>query len=372
MNSKKRDISVDILKGIGIILVVIGHANCPQVLRAAIYSFHMPLFFICSGFFFSLKDVSNYKNFIQRRVLRLYIPFVKWSILFLFLHNFFYNIGLLNSEYGNISGICSDYYSWKDIIVHLINIVFRMSGYEVFLLGAYWFLRALFVGSVLLCSLTWLLRRCGVKSDISIAISAGIFCALAGAISILNFTIPYYPQGGFRDLMAASFIGCGYYIKKNSIKMESEQLKTLFLFGVIFLICFIISPSKMSKSSTILNWMLITISGVSGTIALFVLCKKIATASSALCIRNICVYAGENSFYILTFHFLMFKPAVYVYALLNNIDLRVVGCHPVYMVDNCWFWIVSAFFSVTLSLVIALLINKSAKILKMSISSIKF
>ena len=36
---------IDQVKGIGILLVVIGHMNIPQELSKIIFSFHMPLFF---------------------------------------------------------------------------------------------------------------------------------------------------------------------------------------------------------------------------------------------------------------------------------------------------------------------------------------
>lgn len=35
---------IDIAKGIGIILMVIGHADAPRLLKNWIYGFHMPLF----------------------------------------------------------------------------------------------------------------------------------------------------------------------------------------------------------------------------------------------------------------------------------------------------------------------------------------
>ena len=87
---------VTIVKAIGIILMVIGHSGCPQMLSKFIYLFHMPLFFFCSGIF--LKAISDRETafaFIKRRVVGLYVPFVKWSILFLFLHNRKNNLRLL-------------------------------------------------------------------------------------------------------------------------------------------------------------------------------------------------------------------------------------------------------------------------------------
>lgn len=46
----KRENWVDIAKGIGIVLVVMGHACCPKIPHGIIYSFHMPLFFSFRGF----------------------------------------------------------------------------------------------------------------------------------------------------------------------------------------------------------------------------------------------------------------------------------------------------------------------------------
>jgi predicted tellurium resistance membrane protein TerC len=39
--------SITIAKAIGIILMVVGHSGCPQMLSKFIYLFHMPLFFLC-------------------------------------------------------------------------------------------------------------------------------------------------------------------------------------------------------------------------------------------------------------------------------------------------------------------------------------
>lgn len=50
----------DILKGIGIILVMFGHAiSGSGFAHNLIYGFHMPLFFFCSGFFFKDKSLKE-------------------------------------------------------------------------------------------------------------------------------------------------------------------------------------------------------------------------------------------------------------------------------------------------------------------------
>ena len=54
----KRDIMIDVLKGMGIATVVIGHIEGFWFTIMPVYSFHMPLFFFISGFLFSLTNES--------------------------------------------------------------------------------------------------------------------------------------------------------------------------------------------------------------------------------------------------------------------------------------------------------------------------
>lgn len=53
----KRLVHIDFLKGIGIILVLLGHLPINGIIHMQIYSFHMPLFFFCSGLFFKPKTI---------------------------------------------------------------------------------------------------------------------------------------------------------------------------------------------------------------------------------------------------------------------------------------------------------------------------
>ena len=99
-----RNYTISIVKGIGIILMVVGHAEAPWFITNFIYTFHMPLFFIAAGYFFSRKYLSDPWTFISRRVKGLYVPFVTWAVIFLLLHNLWFRIGLLNEVYGNATG----------------------------------------------------------------------------------------------------------------------------------------------------------------------------------------------------------------------------------------------------------------------------
>lgn len=63
---------LDAMKGMGILLVVLGHVSLIEPLNTVIYAFHMPLFFFISGFlFFS----SRKEHFAVRRVKSLLTPY---------------------------------------------------------------------------------------------------------------------------------------------------------------------------------------------------------------------------------------------------------------------------------------------------------
>ena len=53
---KKRMDYIDIAKGIGIILVILGHRNISTDIKQFIYTFYMPLFFMLSGYLFKFKN----------------------------------------------------------------------------------------------------------------------------------------------------------------------------------------------------------------------------------------------------------------------------------------------------------------------------
>ncbi|MBD5104989.1 MAG: acyltransferase family protein, partial [Ruminococcaceae bacterium] len=70
----KRDATSDIAKAIGILLMILGHCNgIPFIVRNFIFSFHMPLFFILSGFFFKPKPIREIALSGSRHLVRPYL-----------------------------------------------------------------------------------------------------------------------------------------------------------------------------------------------------------------------------------------------------------------------------------------------------------
>ena len=68
----QRDDSFDVMKGVGIILMIWVHCKTAGIGHFA-YTFHMPLFFFISGYFFKLRNLKQ-EMFIDLQ--RLFVPYL--------------------------------------------------------------------------------------------------------------------------------------------------------------------------------------------------------------------------------------------------------------------------------------------------------
>ena len=89
--AKQRDPVLDSMRGIGIVLMVLGHSGFPGT--DFIYLFHMALFFMLSGWLFSLRG--GPVHFIKRKVVTLWLPFVLANTAFTALNNLFLKLNVL-------------------------------------------------------------------------------------------------------------------------------------------------------------------------------------------------------------------------------------------------------------------------------------
>lgn len=70
---KNRDHTVDIGKGIAIILMCVGHSYVCTFLDTFIYLFHMAFVFMMNGYFFREKNLDNPRLFVWKRIKGLYL-----------------------------------------------------------------------------------------------------------------------------------------------------------------------------------------------------------------------------------------------------------------------------------------------------------
>lgn len=275
----------------------------------------MPLFFIMSGFCFKesyLSSSESRKLFIRRRIKGLYIPYVKWSLIFLLFHNVFLHLNIYNGTYG-WKGDVSRNYVFSDYLYNIPRIL-GMLGNEQ-LLGGYWFLTTLFHSSILfLMSRIWLSNKhvLFIYSLLSIILyqfknelPLGQILAL-DAIGVVFFSV------------GRIFVYYEKYLYKNRLQTAVVCLLIVFLGSLLF-------PSSLSG---LRGWIVLPYVFVAccGTIMTYAISNY--PPHSAHYVRRLLIFAGDNSIAILTWHFLCFKIVSYIIILLYDLPIENLAQFP--------------------------------------------
>ncbi len=195
MNRNKREEYIDLYRGIGVILMVMGHMKfmyeSDGVGRAVfgvfdhyIHAFHMPMFFFLSGFCHRQSDVSI-SLLIFKQAKKLLVPYFAFGIV--------------------------QYIMWRlyigDSIDPLINL-FWVNTDGLAIAGAIWFLTALFFVIILYSIIVRFITNVYVQSVIVMVISM-TGCLLPKTTSI---RLPYAIDVAFVGL---GFYYIGYLLKNN-------------------------------------------------------------------------------------------------------------------------------------------------------------
>lgn len=318
--------SISILKGFGILLMVFVHAGCPKFLHDFILMFHMPLFFIASGYCFKEKYLQDNKTFILHRIKGLYFPFIKWSLIFLALHNVFFYLNIYNGSYG-FQGQVSYLYAWQDFAKDALYIVTKMTNNSQ-LLGGYWFLREMFWGTIMSLFLMKYIR--------STCWCLCIMLSLTIVSDIFNLHVPYWGIGGLAFFSAAFFI-TGHLSYKllnyQLVKNINNRGGTSILLVLLVSVGSVFMPTNMLKYSP---WQIIPyfICAVAGTWLFFNISNYVARTNT-IC-KKFLVYVGQNTMTILTWHFLCFKLVSLMIICIYDLPVERLAEFPVISEYSVW------------------------------------
>ena len=343
----KRDTRISIAKALGIIFVVMAHTDGHGLLNSFIYEFHMPLFFICAGYFFSLKYLTQEGKFIGKRLTGLYVPFVKWSVFFLVIHNLMFKIGILNEQYGNWTGGVTHPYTWQTAQQRLWNIFFSMGGYDEFLAGAFWFFRGLFVASLLYLLLYKvgvvvagrlsrhdvkamerhgrLFRRTRMADAIGIGICVLLF-ALCAWMCASNLRIVTLVQGGYRDLTGCFFFGVGFLLKPVLNRIPRHIALDVVLFGIV-LACAIIRPAGMSFRASIWQCLALPVPAFCGFLLTYDVSCRLNSLADRNLIKRFLVFCGDNTLIVFVLHISAYKLVSALKIMYYDLPWGQIGCH---------------------------------------------
>lgn len=281
-----KNTTLNIMKGLCMLLVVAGHANCP--FKSFIYLFHVPTFFMISGYLFKNEYYYNYQNLFllfRKRLSTLWLPYVLTNIFFLCLSNTSLFTTLL-------------YTMVKQFCINVFKIVFFC--YEPRLGGASWFLGTLFFVTFLFAVTNYLIKYLCPKYQIIFqAILSITFIFLLSIFQSKNLEIKLVFA---RILTVYILFFLGYVNKYYGICTNQYRV---FLLGFVGLIILFFSNGievdiASNKYPNFLLLIILSLAGWYFTYAIALLLEKISIVTYLL------EYIGSHTLSILLYHFVVF------------------------------------------------------------------
>lgn len=342
---------MSVAKGIAIIAMVVGHAEAPGVVTDFIYTWHMPLFFIAAGFFFSERSLEEPWRFVGKRFEKLYVPFVKWSLLFLLLHNVWFHFGILNEEYGNWTGGVTHPYTLRSAM-HRVGLIFTsMSGYDEFMAGAFWFFRGLLVASILFLVVYRLLRvRTPLAPHWCLLLICGACVGLVAWRLGFGVKFTYYPNGGWREMWGVFFFSAGVLARRLEERIP-VGFWTIAAGLAVMVAAALFHLRGMNNGAMWRDLWSLPLTGCVGFVTVYAISTHIVAGRlGALTLRGL-HYVGTNTMPIFVFHILAYKLVSLLKIWWYGLPFAQIGCHMVIHYRHTdGFWVLYSLVGVALPL----------------------
>ena len=335
INLHSRNVSLDIAKAICIILMVAGHSGCPKYIHDVIYLFHMPAFFLISGMLLSEKYFLDLRKGVKKKFKSYYIPYVKWSIVFILAHYILYQLNFYSNSY-----------SFTETILNILLAITMMK--TEMLLGGYWFLSSLLWASIASILFVFMLnkyRKLNTKFLLE-GVAFSLLFATIEALFLDSFPQIKIPsQFDPNTVMAFSFFIFGYMLRRN----DFLNRKYVFPFSILLFIPVVTALVADWSMELAKEWTFIYFAvAVCGSVGLLKFSQYLAKKK----IANLLTYIGDKTLYILTFHFLCFKPMAWVYLKFTDESMERLNEFPNLKTDDSWMWVVSVLSGIILPLFI--------------------
>lgn len=304
----KRVAYLDIAKGIGIIMVVWAHARGP--FSNYMYLFHMPLFFLISGYLYS--ENKPLKQFLIGKIKSIYIPFVFWNVLVVAVKT------IINPE-----RLVSNMKLTGQILLTL-----NKDG-QFF--GATWFLGSLFLVSVSYKLLDTYLHDWEYRYPF-------IFGSFA-ALSIVGFEINL-PLMFSRTLILGLFYGIGHMIKRMPEEWKGFDRPLIALLALAIFIVIGRYNSANMGANEYKYYFSFVFGALCASYGVIFGSKIIDQISEMSILKKVLCFLGQKSLDIVIWQFVAFRLVIAMQLYREGLPLNsILDYYPVYSVEHGW-WII--------------------------------
>jgi len=322
---KNRNEVIDIAKGISIIMVVAGH--CIGFIPNGWNHFELSVFFFLSGYCYNEKyntSLSMMKMLFKKRLKSLYIPFIKYGLIFVILHNIFYDIHFYNIPDLWLNNKMEYFYNISDFFKAILGVLafYRIEQ----LLAPMWFLPILFLTNIIFSFIGY--TKNVFKMD---EYSRGIIICI---FFFLCYCIDSNQSKFFRVINISSIaIICfyiGYIYKQNFNRIIIKDFRVWIIAFLVYWFTSItghldfagyrfVNPGFFLVCSLLLIYMVLFIS------------EYISENEFGLYLKNI----GRISLDIMALHFISFKLVSIIIIIIDDLPVWYLGYSSLY---NNSFW----------------------------------
>ena len=281
---------IDIAKALGIIFVLIAHAIPKEnIIWISINQFHMPLFYLISGYLYRCKG--SFKTFLYRKIKTLYVPYVICSLLMYFLF-----VLLKQESFGILSVI-------KIIILYEFGP----------LLGATWFISVLFYSIIGFDLLNRIIKNNSLIRIICIGM-------------MVVGSVHSFPARISNCLVAVGFICLGTIIRKVDDVAKIPEWLCMPFFTIVLIVSTFSCVSVSTNTYTYpLLFIIVAIIGSYASILLSKLIERMANGT----LKKHLGWIGRNTIGIVIWQFVSFKIVILIQIIVYNLSISRIQDFPV-------------------------------------------
>lgn len=337
----QRNAQIDLVKGLAISLMVIGHTETPA--QNFIYLFHMAAFFMASGYLYreSASDSpAAVKDYVIRKIKGLWVPYALWTAIFSVLRNVFINMNIYTDNPMILSAVESKYaavtpyWTVKETAINILKGCILPGNVQVG--GALWFLATLLQVAVLYALMDFALKR--VLDGNRVFIAQG---AVSAAFLLMGYWFSVkeiFLFGIVRTFSCYSLFYLGTVFRKyKETLLEHNAVRS----GLVMVgsVCLLLVYNRLGGialgENAFMDPVFLLTASVAGWLLLYegagflqkvpVLCKAVS-------------YIGANTLPIVILHLLAFKIVSFTGVLVNGQERCLVAAFPVLYRGGFW-WI---------------------------------
>jgi fucose 4-O-acetylase-like acetyltransferase len=330
MKNNNRDIYWDLVKGLGIIAIVIGHTGSP--LLPYVYMYHLMLFFFIAGYLFNDKYSHDIYGFIGKRIQSQWVMAVKYCLLFVALHNLLLTIGVYSAPE-------TIHYNYRNFISAATDNLLLQGSEQM--CGALWFIPLLFFSILGFCFIRSLTRNIesNVKRELINSSIILALCYFGIFLNNRNIGLIYHMQLCF---LIFPVLQTAFLLKQYKVNIPYKWYFAIASVAVLYWVKWYTHKNVELSQSQIIGPQYLYLVSFAGIYANLYLGKILLRFDK---ITQIISYLGNKSFQIMALHFVFFKPVEYYLYLTHNEPFKTVSSFPT---SSKSFWLLYVVLGVSL------------------------